>query len=165
MDEAKLDRMFELIQQEFARSRAETAELRAEMHAGMSSLRAEIHAGMSSLRAEMNAGIGSLRSEMQEGFVSIRFEMGERFQSVLDRLDLVENRVDKGVVALQDVHVEVGKLKLEVGNIKLEVGNLKLEVLKLDGRFDQMQMSVNGLGDDMRQRFRAVNDRLSALAA
>jgi hypothetical protein len=127
MDDERLGRMFDLIQTEFALSRA----------------------AMNEFRAEVNARFDGLRAEFDGKFDGLRSEMAERFESVTDRLDLLEHKVSK--------------LTPVVEEMRAELSAVKLNVFKLDNRFDGLQMSVNGLAEDMRQRFRALNERLSSV--
>jgi uncharacterized coiled-coil protein SlyX len=120
MDDANLNRMFGLIQQELVR-----------------------------LRGETSAGFAAARSGMVEGFDAIRVETAERFLSVMDRLDLIEYKVAKSTATVEEM--------------RQELVAVKNEVYKLDDRIDHVQMSVNGLADDMRQRFRVMNERLSTV--
>ncbi|MGQ0813081.1 MAG: hypothetical protein ACT4O1_01270 [Gemmatimonadota bacterium] len=129
MDDANLNRMFELIQQEFVRSRAEMQEFRVEVNARFDQV--------------------ALRAEMNQRFDAMRVEMTERDQSVVDRLTLLEQTM--------------GKFTRVVEEMRVEVSAVKIDVLKLDNRFDKLQQNVNGLADDMRQRFRTLNERLSGV--
>lgn len=136
--EAKLDRMMELMQQEFVHARAE---FRAEM----SESRAEFRAQMSGFQDETNGRFSAIDRRFDE----LRVEMAERFQSVMDRLDLLERQVARNSTTLQEM--------------RAELDGVRSDMLKLHDQADRMQKSVNRLSDDMRQRFRVVNERLAAV--
>lgn len=123
MEDAKLERYFELIQGQFELMQRQFDDLRTEMRAGFARIDAR--------------------------FEKADLEWNERFQSVLDRLDMLEKRVDKNIQV--------------VGEIRSEIDTLKTAIYKLDNNVDEVHMSVNGLSDDMRQRFRALNDRVAAV--
>ena len=133
--ETKFDRMMELMQAEFLRSRAE----------------------MSGFRVEVNE-----RFER----VDERFDrMDERFLSVLDRLDLLEKRVgtleqriDANAATLEGMRVELSGL---AATVHTREGRRELDVLRADTY--KLQMSINTLSDDMRQRFRVMSERLAAV--
>ncbi|MGQ0561778.1 MAG: hypothetical protein ACT443_07890, partial [Gemmatimonadota bacterium] len=72
-----------------------------------------------------------------------------RFQSVSDRLGLLEQMVAKNKETTNEMRAELDKVRTQLYG--------------LEDRIDMLQKSTNGLGDDMRQRFRLVNDQLSAV--
>ena len=82
--------------------------------------------------------------------------MLERFQSVLDRLDALERRVGQ-------LSSGLGELRLQFVNLHSDFGKLVVRLDGVDASIYELTMRVNGLGDDMRQRFRLVTDRLYAV--
>lgn len=75
----------------------------------------------------------------------------ERLTTLTLRVEQLEQRVDvlaKGLDVLED----------RVDALTVRVGGVEAGLLTLSGRVDD-------LADDMRQRFRVVNDRLTQLAA
>lgn len=132
MDDARLERYFDRIQEQFERidQRFERIDQRFQ----------QMHAEQVAFRSEVNAR-----------FDAVHFEMNERFLSVLDRLDLVEHRVDKMTVAVDELRAKVTKAEAGAHVLTTQLGadvaTVRNEVYKLDGRFDQMQMSINSLSD------------------
>lgn len=134
MEDSRLERYFELI------------------HGAILDLRADMDARFDAMQAQMDARFDAVDARfaaVDARFDAMSIEWNERFQGVLDRLDLLERRTDKVVAIVEE--------------LRTDVASLKNEIYKLDAGLDRLQKSVNGLGDDMRQRFRGVNERLSAV--
>jgi len=91
-----------------------------------------------SIRAELK----SLRIEMQERFISI----DEQLRTLTLRVQQFEANTDRNLAAVNDHVTHLGERMKSV-----ETG-----VVGVHGRMDT-------LGDDMRQRFREVNDRLRGI--
>jgi peptidoglycan hydrolase CwlO-like protein len=77
----------------------------------------------------------------------------------LDGLALRLERFEKKTSAdLSEIRQQLAHLSLRLDNLTARMGALEEAMLRLKGRID-------ALSEDMRQRFRVVHDRLSALAA
>jgi septal ring factor EnvC (AmiA/AmiB activator) len=89
--------------------------------------------------------------EFSERFIA----MDERFRSMELRIEQFEGRV---MDRLDRVETEVQAVRAALGRTDQRVAALEKQVLGLNTRLDTM-------ADDMRQRFRVLNERVSELAA
>jgi predicted nucleic acid-binding Zn-ribbon protein len=99
---------------------------------------------------QLDGSVAGLRVEMRERFL----DMSEQFRTLVQRQDLSEERVleelggvSRQLAAVQDVLAQHGS-RLQ----RLEVGVLDVNV------------RIDDLSSDMRQRFRLVHERLGAAA-
>lgn len=112
-----------------------------------------------SLRGEMIERFDILRGEMRE----LHTEMLERFQSVNDRLDVLERRITS-LTDSQEIQRD------NVFRISADLANVRQDIARLDTRLDHIARDLHGvnlkiaaLGDDMRQRFRVLTERVAAV--
>jgi chromosome segregation ATPase len=148
------------------------------LHTAIQDARAEARADNLALRAEMNARfeVSDTRlAELSQRFEQFRVETNERLQSVFDRLGLVEKRLDRAFVAIDELRTEVRRVAAESVELRGEIAEMRGEIaelrgdfagftdkiVKVESRVDRVQSSINSLSDDMRQRFRLVNERLA----
>lgn len=89
-------------------------------------------------KAELTGEIGSLRAEMRE-----------RFEIVHDRLIALE----KGQ----------GDLRADVAQVRQQVNELSVRVDRLEALARENNSNLVALREDMQQRFRLVNERLTTL--
>jgi chromosome segregation ATPase len=80
----------------------------------------------------------------------------ESFLGVYDRFRSLETRLDHVQGAIADLREQVGHF-----GARLAVAVERLE--KVEEAIDQLNVRVDGLAEDMRQRFRYVNERLAEL--
>jgi len=94
---------------------------------------------------------------LETGIAALRIEMNERFESVNNRLNSVDKRLEQ--------------LTSSGDRVRDQVSGLRIEVDQLVRRFDavdygmyHLNQRIENFSDDMRQRFRVVNERLGAAA-
>lgn len=90
----------------------------------------------------------------------MRSEMIERFLSVSDRLGAVERRVSHLDVAIRS---EMDSLHSVAAGLRGDIDTLKQLTHSMDNGVHELTVRINDLGDDMRQRFRIVTERLVAV--
>jgi septal ring factor EnvC (AmiA/AmiB activator) len=95
--------------------------------------------------SSLEARLEHLEASMQ----SLRVEMNERFQSVNDRLDALEQRTVAIAEGFQETRAELSKVVQRLDRV--------------DTSIYELHQKLNGVGDDMRQRFRGVTERLAAV--
>jgi chromosome segregation ATPase len=115
-----------------------------------------IDARFDAMDARLDANDGRLNT-IDARLDRLRVEMNERFQSVNDRLDTN----DKRLARLSD---ELEQFRAELVIVKHRVEQLDGRLASIDTGLHHLNMRVDGLGDDMRQRFRAVTERLANVA-
>ena len=82
----------------------------------------------------------------------------ESFLGVYDRFRSLEARLDHLQGAIADLREQVGHF-----GARLALAVERLE--KVEAAIDQLNVRADGLAEDMRQRFRYVNERLAELRA
>lgn len=127
--------MLQRFERYFELIQAEQVGLRTYMDQKIGALDEKIDALRAEFLSEIHGEIGFLRTEM-----------GERFQSVDEQVRTLTLRA-------QRVETAVDASRKEVGQLSHNIGRVETALIELNGRIDQ-------LGDDMRQRFRGVNERL-----
>ena len=93
---------------------------------------------------------------LEQRMDAMHTEMLERFESVLDRLNDLEKRV--GVIG-----ANVEALQIQVFDLRGDVQRIEKRMTDVESSIYEVTTRVSGLGDDMRQRFRVVTDRLAAV--
>ena len=145
--ERKFDLFVEYVQARFESIEGEIAELRAEV----GTLRAEV----GTLRAEvgtLRAEVGTLRGEVRElrnELNVFRVETREKLENVGQRLTLLERSHITMTGDINDLRAGVEDLRLKLSEIGTTVLGTNMRLLELR--------------DDMQQRFRFMNDRLTSL--
>lgn len=94
--------------------------------------------------------LDTLRLEMRERFISI----DEQLRTLTVRMQHFETRVEDSLAIISR---DVGALDQSVAHLTVRMKNVEVGIGDLNGRVDT-------LGDDMRQRFRDVHERLGAAA-
>ena len=147
MSDAQIDRLigwlevrFDGIDQRFDRLEARMDRLETRMDA--------LEARMGGLEGRM----GGLEGRMG----SMHVEMLERFQSVNDRLDAMEHRVQTMSVGFDDVRGQLAATRADVEKIVHRLD-------RMDTTIYEQTMKLNSVPDEMRQRFRGVTDRLAGV--
>ncbi|MGH7446505.1 MAG: hypothetical protein ACRELT_03030 [Longimicrobiales bacterium] len=112
--------------------------------------------------------IASLRTEMRERFISaedsiasVRIEMRERFISVEDQIRTLTLRMQHGETRVED---SLGAIARDVAALKENQEQLTARVKNVELGIGDLNARIDTLGDDMRQRFRGVHERLAAVA-
>jgi chromosome segregation ATPase len=137
----RFERYFELIQQQLSQHEAQFAALREIS----SSLRTDVGA----VRTEMTAS----RTEMTERFGAMQTEMTERFISVDEQLRTLTMRVQQFEVRAQR----------DLDAVKGAMTDLSQRMTAVEDSIVELHRRVDTLSDDMRQRFRGVNERLTSI--
>jgi|SRR5687767_4415066 len=182
----RFERYFERIQQDFVEMKADVGELRTDvavLKADVSVLKSDVAelrtdvAMMKSDVAELRTDVATLKSHgsvlksdvsvlktgvagLKEDNLSIRaelqllrLEMRERFVSVDDQMRTLALRVQQFEAGTQR---ELAGLKEDVSQLGDRMKNVETGIVGIHSRIDT-------LGDDMRQRFRSVNERLGGI--
>jgi chromosome segregation ATPase len=112
----------------------------------------------------VDARLDTLRAEMAERFESV----DHRFRALELRMTLFENRYAVELSAIRtalDTEIR-GELEL----LKKQVASLSAGVALLNGRLEPLEAAVSswaastaGLGEDVKQRFRVMNERLAGI--
>src|SRR5688500_17757050 len=108
---------------------------------------------MSSLEDRMSAvedGQARMRTEMNERFISLE----DQFRTLSLKTELFETRIESTLAVLSG---ELVAVKDQGWQLNARMKNIEVGIGDLNGRVDH-------LGDEMRQRFRLVNERLAAVA-
>jgi hypothetical protein len=95
--------------------------------------------------------LGALEVQVREGFIGVQ----QRFQAMALGMEQFERRVQSSI---SDMQHDITKLRAQVDSLGERTARLEDAVLQQTER-------LNGLNEDMRQRFHVVNDRLAELAA
>jgi len=107
--------------------------------------------------------VGSLAG----GLEALRVEMVERFESVDQRFRTLELRMtlheNKVIERLELVAAEIELLKGHVASLDANFARLHTRLDPLEAAVSSWAATTAALADDMRQRFRAVNDRLAGI--
>ena len=154
MDEAKFDRFVERIEDRFQDFDARFARLEARF--------AQIDARFDQMDerfAQMDERFDQIDERfdrLDASITTLRVEIGEKFQSVYDRLDALDDRVERLAAASDEVRHQLVLLRTDVDKLVIRLDRVDANVYGVTTR-------INGLGDDMRQRFRLVNERLTTL--
>ncbi|MEJ2678027.1 MAG: hypothetical protein P8174_03005, partial [Gemmatimonadota bacterium] len=100
----------------------------------------------------------------------------DRFLGVHERLDSeraareqferrVTDRLDAMARDMADLRQSVARLDARIDGLHEDFTRLNARVTELEKGVTGVNARLDGLSDDMRQRFRVVNERLSSLAA
>jgi chromosome segregation ATPase len=147
----RFERYFELMQEQHLQVRADIAALDRKtdglqqqlnmQQTQLNGLQAQLNGQQAQLNGQKSQLIG-LQAQLFEVRDDLRTEMRERFESVDEQLRTLTRRVE---------HTDDNVLR-----VQQDLAIVKGGVVELHGR-------VDALGDDMRQRFRGVNERLGNL--
>jgi archaellum component FlaC len=97
---------------------------------------------------------------VREGFLSV----SDRFTSLDYRVRNVEERLDRVTAELVNrMDVLERTMNDRFGHLQSGVEGLRADVDRLAGDVGRLSGRVDVLGDDMRQRFRGVTDRIAAI--
>ena len=112
----------------------------------------------------VDARLDTLRAEMAERFESV----DQRFRALELRMTLFENRYAAELSAIRTA-LDTG-IRGELELLKSQVASLDASLVCLNGRFDPLEAAVSswaastaGLGEDVKQRFRVMNERLAGI--
>jgi DNA repair exonuclease SbcCD ATPase subunit len=114
------------------------------------------------------------RIEREQTSLRLRFEdmqiaVDQRLSSFELRMSTFETRILAIVTETQSELRQVGGrvdlLGEQVEGLSRRVDGLSNRAGNVEGNLVILTVRLDGLGDDMRQRFRVVNDRLAELAA
>jgi hypothetical protein len=99
------------------------------------------------------------RFESMQSYMVQRFEsIDQRFQSIDERFDALHLEMTERFISVDErfrsVEERLDLLTDKTAAVERRTGRFEEEMVALNGRFDN-------LSDDMRQRFRLVNERLS----
>jgi chromosome segregation ATPase len=162
---ARFERYFELIQQQLIAQQGQITTMQGQittMQGQITTMQgeiAEIRADVSTLKvefAEIRADVSTLKNDtisIRSELASLRLEMTERFISVDEQMRTLTRRVQQFE---ENTTRELTGLKEGVSQLNDRMKSVETAVVGVHGRIDT-------LGDDMRQRFRVVNDRLSTI--
>ncbi len=104
----------------------------------------------------LEGSMDSLRTEVREGFLSVadRFTTLEyRMRNLEDRTALIEAAIP---VLLDPITPVIAKLEAAMQGVREEMIRTRADIGNVNERLD-------GIADDMRQRFRGVSDRMMAI--
>jgi chromosome segregation ATPase len=113
------------------------------------------------------------RMEQLENRISEQITgVNERLSSMALRIEQFEGRVVGKLAGLDEVRQEIIGVRQEIAGVRQEVLQVRNRLDHLSERVDHLEdallklgVRLDSLSDDMRQRFRVVNDRLAQLAA
>lgn len=98
------------------------------------------------------AEFAAVRAEI----ASFRSNVREQFETVLDRL----KRLEHSYTGLNFETVRLGK---EIHQVRSDIEGMRVLLMKLETETLEGHVRVSQLRDDMQQRFKTVNERLSEL--
>jgi chromosome segregation ATPase len=146
----RLERKFDGLVSLFEQMEARNGERFAQLEARMTQLEARM-TQQEARQDRLERRLDALEAQVREGFLGVN----DRFQAMALAIEQFERRVQSSITAMQH---DITKLKLQVDSLIERTDRLEDAVLHQTER-------LNGLGEDMRQRFRVVNERLAELAA
>ncbi|MGH7460766.1 MAG: hypothetical protein ACREMA_07025, partial [Longimicrobiales bacterium] len=101
---------------------------------------------------------------LEETSAAFMVRTEELFLSVFDRFKVMEGRFDHIDAVLVDMRAQLTTLNARVDGAERRVGHVADRMEKLEKRYESIDGRLGVFADDVRQRFRVVNDRLAALA-
>ena len=101
---------------------------------------------------------------LEERFDRLELRTEERFESVFDHFRVLDRRLDNIEAVLVDVRAQMATLTARVDGAEHRVALVAERMQRLEKGYETLDLRVAGFADDVRQRFRLVNDRLAALA-
>ena len=102
--------------------------------------------------------------KLEERFDRFELRTDERFESVIDQMRLMNRRLDGIDATLVDVRAEIATLNARVDGTERRVALIAERMRLLEKGYESLDGRLVVFADDVRQRFRVVNDRLAALA-
>ncbi len=182
MNDAQLRAHFAAIDERFDRLTAMMASQFEAMQAHMDRRMDALEGRMDALEGRMDALEGRMdRLERRVDAMDLKFE--EKFIGVYERLAslrLAQEQFERRILARLDAMVAqiaanreaIEGLREDGVRLREEIAGLRAGVARVEERVNAVEANLLGLNDrvddlseDMRQRFRVVNDRLSSLAA
>lgn len=143
-DIERFERYFEGIQAQLVRLESLPADL-AELKDNV--------AGLKNDNLSIRSQLESLRIEMNERFISV----DEQMRTLTLRVQQFEAGTQRDLVLLKE---NVSNLGNRMKDMETQLGN---RMKNIETGFVGLHGRIDTLGDDMRQRFRGLNDRLSAI--
>jgi methyl-accepting chemotaxis protein len=161
---ADLDRMLEKIVGHIEATGMRTHQQLAVLESRLDRFEAGVEARFDAIEARFDAI--EARFEAIEDRIAT---MDERFSTLALRVEHFENRV---MAAVRDVRDQVAILAERIDVLEARVGAVAGQVEEMNTRIEALEAGtlalsgrLDGVGEDMRQRFRIVNDRLAQMAA
>ena len=157
---------------------AHLEQVQLQLHADIEGVEQRLHDEIQGVRVDMDgleqrltkrldsvdARLDSLRAEMVERFESV----DQRFRALELRMTLFENKYAAELSAIRTA-LDTG-IRGELELLKKQVASLEGSLVRLNGRLDPLEAAVSswaastaGLGEDVKQRFRVMNDRLAGI--
>ncbi|MEX2283938.1 MAG: hypothetical protein WEE89_15745 [Gemmatimonadota bacterium] len=100
---------------------------------------------------------------LADGLDAFRIWTEEQFLGVFDRFRVMEVRFDHVDAQVAELRALVITLTARVDGAERRTDLVAQRMVKLEKRYETIEHRLNGFGEDMRQRFRLVNEQLAAL--
>lgn len=175
MDDAQLQAHFAAIDERFDR-------LTAMMASQFEAMQAHFDRRMDALERRVDAlerrieslerRVDAMDLKFEEKFIGVYERLAsarlaqEQFERrVLDRLDTMAQEIAANREAINGLREDDARLREDLAALRDGVARLDERVSVVEVSLLGLNDRLDGLSEDMRQRFRTVNDRLAALAA
>jgi chromosome segregation ATPase len=146
------------------------AGLAEHLGARIDDLRYELSARLDRLEervGKLEERVGALEERvlrLEQHFDRFELRSEERFESVFDYFRVLDRRLDNIEASLVDVRAQMATLTARVDGAERRVALMADRMHAIEKGYESLDARLALFADDVRQRFRVVNDRLAALA-
>jgi len=185
MDDAPVDR-FDALRDSIV---AHLEQVQLQLHADIEGVEERLHEEIQGVERRLHDEIGGVEARLTRRLDAVdarldtlRGEIAERFESVDQRFRTPELRMtlfeNRHAARNEQVAAELAVIRTAIDTgirgelevLKKQVASLDASLVRLNGRLDLLEAAVSswaggmaGLGEDVKQRFRVMNDRLAGI--